>query len=313
MYNTIKGGKMRVSRKITIGFVSLLFLIILFSGYQNAFANGWGPLIETGWLVLHLDEVKPVYVGFVGEDDKAKFEGKHIPNSAYMGMNELMGAMRGNNNAPDKAKFEALMGQLGISNDSRVVLYGTPAANPFVPGIFWLMKYFGHDNVGILNGSLDKWDNEKRKTASGAAKVNAATYQAKSSDSSIIVDASYVMNNLKNPGITIIDTRAADEYTGEKQIDYIKGKGHVPGSVNLNFYPTNRVDNGAYKHADALKKAYEEAGISKDKEIITYCEGGPRAADTYFALKDLLGYPNVKVYVGGWLEWGNDEKYPIEK
>jgi thiosulfate/3-mercaptopyruvate sulfurtransferase len=287
----------------------------LFGGFQTVRANGWNPLIETGWLVRHLgdDDMKPVYVGFTGEDDKAKFESKHIPGSVYMGMNELMGAMTGNNNAPDKVKFEALMGQLGISNNSRVILYSTPAANPFVPGAYWLMKYFGHETVGILNGSFDKWNTEKRKTESGAAKAGNVTYQTKSPDSSIYSDAAYVLKNLKNANTVIVDTRGADEYTGEKKIDYIKGKGHIPGAVNLNFYPSNRIGAGLYKSVEELQKSYEAAGITKDKEIITYCEGGPRAGDTFFILKNLLGYPNVKVYVGGWLEWGNDEKYPIEK
>lgn len=306
---------MHLRKKVVIGVLSLLFVISLFGGFQTVHANGWNPLVETGWLVRHLgdSDIKLVYVGFVGEDDKAKFEGKHIPGSVYMGMNELMGAMRANNNGPDKAQFEALMGQLGISNNSRVVLYGTPAANPFVPGVYWMMKYFGHETVGILNGSLDKWNTEKRKTESGAAKTSSASYQAKAADNSIYADSGYVLNNLKNSNVVIIDTRAADEYTGEKQIDYIKGKGHVPGSKNLNFYPSNRIGSGLYKTAAELQKSYEAAGITKDKEIITYCEGGPRASDTFFILKNLLGYPNVKVYVGGWLEWGNDAKYPVEK
>jgi thiosulfate/3-mercaptopyruvate sulfurtransferase len=304
---------MLLRKKVVIGVVSLLFVISLFGGFQAVHANGWNPLVETGWLEKHLgdSDIKLVYVGFVGEDDKAKFEGKHIPGSTYLGMNELMGVMRGNNNAPDKTKFEALMGQLGISNSSRVILYGTPAGNPFVPGAYWMMKYFGHENAGILNGSLDKWSGENRKTESGAAKAGTATYQAKSPDNSIFVDAAYVLKNHKNENTVIIDTRGADEYKGEKQIDYIKAKGHIPGAVNMYFYPSNRNDKGAYKPAATLKKTY--AGVPMDKEIITYCESGPIATDSYFALKEILGYKNVKVYVGSWMEWGNDEKYPVEK
>ncbi|RJQ45307.1 MAG: sulfurtransferase [Nitrospiraceae bacterium] len=314
-----KGGTMSFHRKVLAGLFSLLFIVAMFAGQQTAYANGWEPLVETGWLVLHLGEedMKPVYVGFVEEkpgDGKAKFEASHIPGSVYLGMNDLMSVMRGNNNAPDKTKFEALMVQLGISNNSRVVLYGSPAANPFVPGTYWMMKYFGHENVGILNGSFDKWTEEKRKTEKGAAKAGAAAaYKAKEGDSSIMANASYVMSKLKNEKVVIVDTRGEDEYKGEKKIDYIKAKGHIPGAVNLNFYPSNRIDSGLYKTAEELRKEYEQAGITKDKEIIIYCEGGPRASDTFFILKDLLGYPNVKTYVGGWLEWGNDAKYPVEK
>jgi thiosulfate/3-mercaptopyruvate sulfurtransferase len=312
-----KGGTMYFQKKVFIGLLSLLFVFSAFT-VQQAYANGWKPLVETGWLVLHLGDKDtiPVYVGFIEDkpgDDKAKFEASHIPGSVYLGMNDLMGAMRGNNNAPDKAKFEALMGQLGISNNVRVVLYGTPSANPFVPGTYWMLKYFGHENVGILNGSFDKWLNENRKTESGAAKPGAATYKAKDGDSSVFADAEYVMRNLKNEKVVLIDVRGADEFKGAKKADYIKSKGHIPGAVNLDFYTSNRVGAGLYKSAEDLQKEYENKGITKDKEIIIYCEGGPRAADTYFILKQVLGYPNVKTYVGGWLEWGNNDKYPVEK
>lgn len=313
-----KGGTMSLHRKMLVGLFSLLFFVSMFLGPQPAHANGWEPLVETGWLVLHLGEedMKPVYVGFIEEkegDEKANFEASHIPGSVFLGMKEVMGVMRGKNNAPDKAKFEELMGKLGISNKSRVVLYGSPAANPFVPGVYWLMKYFGHENVGILNGSFDKWNEEKRKVEKGPAKTEAAVYEAKDGDGSIIANAGYILKNLKSDKVVIIDSRGEDEYTGEKQIDYIKAKGHIPGAINLNFFPSNRLGEGLYKSAAELKAEYEAAGVTKDKEIITYCEAGPRASDTFFILKEILKYPNVKTYVGGWLEWGNDEKYPVEK
>jgi thiosulfate/3-mercaptopyruvate sulfurtransferase len=309
---------MNFQKKLLVGVLSLLLVVSVFTVQQAAYAIGWKPLVETGWLVLHLNDKDtiPVYVGFVEDKpgaDKAKFEAGHIPGSVYLGMNDLMSAMRGNNNAPDKAKFEALMGQLGISNNTRVVLYGSPAPNPFVPGAYWMMKYFGHDSVGILNGSFDKWDNEKRITESAAAKSGAVTYKAKDGDGSVIADADYVKRNLKNDKVVIIDTRGDDEFKGNKMVDYIKRSGHIPGAVNLNFYPSNRGDAGMYRSVEDLQKEYGSKGITKDKEIIVYCEGGPRAADTFFTLKEILGYPNVKTYVGGWLEWGNNEKNPVDK
>jgi thiosulfate/3-mercaptopyruvate sulfurtransferase len=301
---------MHLSKKIVIGVVSLLFVISLVAGYQNAYA-GAGPLVETQWVEDNMANVKPVYVGFVGDDDKKKYDGEHIAGSAYMPMGELMGAMN-KSGTPDKAQFEALMGKLGISNDSHVVLYSTPAANPFIPGAYWLLKYFGHSNVSILNGSLDKWKADGKKTAGDGANVAASKYSAAAGDASIFTDAGHVLGSQKNPGVVVVDTRDGGEYKGEKP-DYIKNKGHIPGAVHLDFYPTNRNGNGTYKSAAELQKAYEAAGVTKDKEVITYCEAGPRAADAYFALKEILGYPNVKVYVGSMMEWGNDDKYPVAK
>jgi len=299
---------MHLRKKIVIGVVSLLFVISLAAGYQNAFAGGSSPLVETQGLSDNMSSVKLVYVGFVGDDNKQKYDAEHIAGSAYMPMGELMGAMMGSG-TPDKAQFEALMGKLGISNDSHVVLYSTPAANPFVPGAYWLMKYFGHSNVSILNGSLDKWKADGKKTTGDATSVTPAKYSASAGNASMFADAAHVMSNKKNS--VVIDTRGADEYKGEKEVTYIKAKGHIPGAVNMNFYPTNRNGNGTYKSAADLKAAY--ANVPMDKEVITYCEGGPRAADAYFVMKEILGYPNVKVYIGSWMEWGNDTKYPVEK
>jgi thiosulfate/3-mercaptopyruvate sulfurtransferase len=303
---------MRLQKKVVLSLISLLFIVSIIAGVQNAYANGAGPLVETQWVADNIKDLKLVHVGFVGEEDQKNYNAKHIPGSVYMGMNELMTAMRADNNNPDKAKFEELMGKLGISNDSRVVLFSTPAANPFVPAAYWMMKYFGHADVSIMNGSLDKWNSEGRAATGDAASVSPSKYSASAGNAAILVDGANTLSNHKKAGIVVVDTRGADEYTGEKKVDYIKAAGHIPGATNLNFYPTNRNGDGTYKSAAEIKKAYEAAGVTMDKEIITYCEGGPRAADAYFALKELSGYPNVKVYVGSWMEWGNDNKYPVE-
>ncbi|UCH81127.1 MAG: sulfurtransferase [Nitrospiraceae bacterium] len=296
--------------KFRLLIITFILLFVFSFGMQSVHANGSSPLVETEWVADNMKNLKLVYVGFVGEQNKMQYDGNHLAGSAYLGMKDIMSAMTA---TPDKANFEKIMGQIGVSNDSHVILYSTPAANPFVPATYWLMKYFGHQNVSIMNGSLDKWLREGRKTDAVPPKVAPATYTAAAPASNMLADAAYVQNNLKNNGTVIIDTRGADEFTGQKEIDYIKAKGHIPGAKNLNFYPTNRNGDGSYKAVAQLQATYEAAGVTKDNEIITYCESGPRAADAYFALKELLGYPNVKVYVGSWMEWGNDAKYPVEK
>jgi thiosulfate/3-mercaptopyruvate sulfurtransferase len=296
--------------KFTAVIIAFAFLLVITPGVQSVNANGSSPLVETQWVSDNMKNLKLVYVGFVGEQNMQQYQGKHIAGSAYLGMNDVMSALTA---TPNKANFEKVMGQIGVSNNSHVVLYSTPAANPFVPATYWLMKYFGHHKVSIMNGSLDKWLREGRKTDGVPPKIKPETYKAATMSKDIHVDAAHVLNNLKNNGAVIIDTRGPDEFAGTKPIDYIKAKGHIPGAKNLNFYPTNRNPDGSYKSVADLMAAYKTAGVTKDKEIIAYCESGPRAADAYFALKELLGYPNVKVYVGSWMEWGNDAKYPVEK
>jgi len=217
--------------------------------------------------------------------------------------------------APDKAKFEALMGRLGISNDTYVVLYGSGGGNPFVTTAFWLLKYNGHKKVSYLNGGIAKWNKENRQTVSGApAKVAATTYKA-TPDESIRADADYVLKSLKNPNAAIVDARSSGEYNGTKSMNN-KREGHIPGAINIEFKSANLNDDGTFKSVRDLKAVYEAKGVTKDKEIIVYCLGGVRASHTYFVLKYLLGYPKVRNYVGSWGEWGNrldPAKYPVEK
>ena len=231
------------SKTLAIFFAALLFIGLIATS-QVSYANGSSPLAETEWVSDHMKDLKFIYVGFVGEDNKKQYEGKHIAGSSYLGMNDLMSAMTA---TPNQAKFEEIMGQMGISNDSKVILYGTPAANPFIPGAYWLMKYFGHQNVSIMNGSLDKWEKEGRKTDGTPPAIKPTTYKVSANTKGILADGPYVLNNLKNNGVVLVDTRAADEYTGEKKESYIKASGRIPGAVNLNFYPTNRNGDGTYK------------------------------------------------------------------
>ncbi len=299
--------------KIAAGFFALLFLLCLLPAYQNAF--GASALLETQALADSLKQpaISLIYAASPQPNDKAGYDKGHIAGSVYLDINTLMGIMGDGSAAPDKAKFEALMGSMGISNDSQVVVYGSGGANPFITAAFWLMKYNGHKNVSYLNGGLAKWTAEKRPVTGNSAKVSPAKYKAVP-DESIRAEAGYVAQNLKNPKVAIVDVRAADEYSGANAMGN-KRTGHMPGVVNLSFNTTNLNNDGTFKSADALKAAYEAKGITKDKEVIVYCQGGVRAAHTYFTLKHILGYPKVKNYVGSWGEWSklDPAKHPAEK
>lgn len=317
----IYGREKMARRKFLTGLLALFLFTFLFVSQQTVIAGTEAQaLVETSWLADNLKkpEVRIVYVATTNQNDKASFDSKHIPGSAYLDIPTLMGTF-GSGNAPDKASFEALMSKLGISNDSHVVLYtgfgGHSFGAPFVAGAFWLMDYHGHKNISILNGGLKKWLDEKREATSETAKITPASYKAASSDASIFADADYVLKNIKNPKTTLLDTRAADEYKGTNPLGN-KRSGHIPGSINVDFYLTNLNQNETFKSVSELKTAYESNGITKDKEIVVYCQGGIRAAHTYIVLKHLLGYPKVRNYVGSIGEWANKldpAKYPLDK
>lgn len=304
---------MKFKRKVLACIFSAFFLFSLFNLQQAAFANSAQPLVETGWLADNLKTpgISVVYVA-TPSSQKANFDAKHIPGSVYLDFGKLMSSLGDGSAPPDKANFEALAGGLGIGNDSHVVLLSSDTL--FASGAFWLFDYFGHKKLSMLNGTIDKWMKEGRAATGDPAKITPASYKA-AADASALANADYVLKNLKNPKVAIVDTRGTDEYTGKNLMGNKTG-GHLPGALDLGFYPSNLNSDGTFKSVKDLKAVYEAKGVTKDKEVITYCQAGVRAAHSYFVLKHLLGYPKVRNYVGSWGEWGNrldTAKYPIEK
>lgn len=304
--------------KIITLIFSLFLLICLSAGYQNVYAGGdVSPLVETKWLADNLQKqgLRIIYMAAMSPEDKQNFNAKHISGAVYLDIGSFMNVLGNGSAPPDKAKFEALMSRLGVSNDTHTVVLSVGGGNPFIASVLWLMEYFGHEKISYLNGGMAKWNKEGRKTTGVSVKIDPAAYKA-APDASILANADYVLQNLKNPKVSIVDTRAKGEYDGTQNVGENIRTGHIPGAVNLNFYPTNLNNDGTFKSVKDLKAVYEAKGVTKDKEIIAYCQGGIRAAQTYFVLKYLLGYPTVKNYVGSWGEWGNRldlAKYPQEK
>ena len=318
MHEFSRGKRIFFSRRAAAVLFSLFFFVCLFSGYQNAFAAGTPALVETQWLADNMGKegMRLVYVGDPSPNAMAAFGSKHIEGSMFLSTQGLMNVLGNGSNPPDKAKFEELMGKFGIGNDTHVVIYAMDSGNPFSANAFWLMKYFGHKKVSYLNGGIKKWSGEKRKTESGAPpKVEPVKYTA-AADASILADADYVLKNLKNPKVAIVDSRGTDIFSGKvNEFKTNKRVGHIPGAIDLQFIATNLNSDGTFKSVENLKASYESKGVTKDKEVITYCQAGVRAANTYFVLKHILGYSKVRNYVGSIFEWSglDPAKYPMEQ
>lgn len=317
MYGCEMKTKVLLKRKLMAALFSGIFLLCLLLGQQFAYANGEiMPLVETEWLAGHLQKpgLAIVYVG--GPTSKIEnFNVKHVPNAVFFSFFDMLGILGDGSAPPDKAKFEALVGGLGISNDSHVVIYS--ADTLFASGVFWLFDYFGHEKLSMLNGTVTKWMDEGRPTAGDPSKISPVKYTAQP-DATLLATADHVLKNLNNPKTVIVDTRGSDEYNGKYADENKMGNkrvGHIPGALDLGFYQSNLKSDGTFKSATDLKSTYEGKGVTKDKEVITYCQGGVRAAHTYFVLKYMLGYPDVKNYVGSWGEWStrlDPTTYPVE-
>ena len=202
--------------------------------------------------------------------------------------------------------IEHLIQAKGVNSDSTVVVYDDVAGMRSAR-LFWFLEYFGHDDVHMLNGGFNAWQDagfpvtqEATVPRSGNFKMNRRADRLATADD--------VLEKLNNPSAVIVDTRSDAEHTG--QLVRSKRGGAIPGAVHLEW--TNNLDaKGFFKSAGELTKMYAERRITPEKEVIPHCQGAYRSAHTYVALR-LLGYPNVRNYLGSWGEWGNREDLPIE-
>ena len=306
-------------KKIIVAALMMFFISSLPAEYgicETSSGKGFPELVETRWLADNLNKSK-IKIIFVDDwpSRKSDYKDKHIPGSVYLDMGTLMGTIGVGRVPPNKDNFESMMSKLGINKNDHVVLYGYEGKTIFTLGAFWLMEYFGHKKVSYLDGGLEKWNKEARNVSGEATTVKPTVYKAGSPDTSMRVDAGYVLKGLTNPEVVLVDTRSAEEYNGRINREQNLRVGHIPGAVNLDSRIVNFNDDGTLKSDKDLKAIYESKGVTKDKEIIVYCHGAVKTATTFFVLKHMLGYPNIKSYLGSWGEWGNMvdfDKFPIE-
>lgn len=202
--------------------------------------------------------------------------------------------------------IEHIIQAKGVNSDSTVVIYDDVAGMRSAR-LFWFLEFFGHDDVHVLNGGFKAWLAAGLPVTQEAAVPQAGNFKMQPRLERIATGED-VRARLGNPNVVIVDTRSDGEYTG--QVVRSKRGGAIPGAVHLEW--TNNLDsNGFFKSADELGKMYTERGITPEKEIIPHCQGAYRSAHTYLALR-LIGYPNVRNYLGSWGEWGNRSDLPIE-
>jgi thiosulfate/3-mercaptopyruvate sulfurtransferase len=215
----------------------------------------------------------------------------------------------------DKAALEKLLGQSGISNDTTILLYGDNN-NWFAAYALWQLKYHGHKDVRLINGGRKKWVEEKRPLTTETTRVPAATYRAGAPDESIRARREDVFAILeKRKHGDLVDVRSVDEFTGKilappGLTETAQRAGHIPEAVNVPWAQAANED-GTFKSADALQQLYGGKGVTGANDVIAYCRIGERSSHTWFVLKYLLGYGNVKNYDGSWTEWGNLVGAPI--
>jgi thiosulfate/3-mercaptopyruvate sulfurtransferase len=271
-------------------------------------------LVSTQWAADHANDLK---VRFVEVDvDTTAYDQGHIPGAvAWNWQTQLQDNIR--RDLIDKATLEALLGKSGVSNDTTIALYGDNN-NWFAAYAFWQLKYYGHKDVRLINGGRKKWLEEKRPLTTQSPKITATTYRASGPNESVRARKEQVFTAIQEKnGVELVDVRSVDEFTGKiiappGMTETAQRAGHIPGAANIPWSQAANED-GTFKSAEALKQLYEAKGITGKGEVIAYCRIGERSSHTWFVLKYLLGYENVKNYDGSWTEWGNLVGAPIEK
>jgi thiosulfate/3-mercaptopyruvate sulfurtransferase len=272
-------------------------------------------LVNTQWVEDHLNDPK-VRVAEVDYDPTANYKLGHVPGAVLFDWKEDINDPL-SRNILNKQSYEDLMQKGGINNDTTLILYGD-FNNWFAAFAFWVFKYYGYKDIRIMNGGRKKWLEEDRPLSKDVQNYSKGNFKAAEPDKSIRVFLNYVRDSIGSGQKVLIDVRSPKEFTGEilappeYPTEHAQRGGHIPGALNIPWGQAVNED-GTFKSTEELKKLYESKGITSNKEVITYCRIGERSSHTWFVLKYLLGYPNVKNYDGSWTEWGNMIDNLIEK
>ncbi len=267
-------------------------------------------LVSAEWAEKNLDAAGVVFVEV--DEDTSAYDSGHIAGAIKLDWkNDLQDPVR--RDFVNKAQFEALLSERGISNDDVVVLYGGNN-NWFAAYAYWYFKLYGHGDVKLLDGGRKKWELDARPLVADAVTRPATQYVASEPDNTIRAfrDEVVAAIGVKN----LVDVRSPDEFAGRLLApahlpqEQAQRAGHIPTALSVPWSKAANED-GTFKSDDELRKLYAEAGLDDGKETIAYCRIGERSSHTWFVLQELLGHSNVKNYDGSWTEYGSLVGVPV--
>lgn len=270
-------------------------------------------LVTTDWAASHLSDEG---IRFVEVDVNTKsYDLGHIPGAVgWNWKKELQDQLQ--RTIASKENFQTLLSNSGIDNDTTIILYGDNN-NWFAAWAYWLLKYYNHDKVKLLDGGRKKWEDEGRELTTDVPEYETTDYTISGVNKKYRALRNDVAERLGRDDVGLVDVRSPDEFTGKilappGLTELSQRPGHIPGASNIPWSKAVNED-GTFKSTEELKEIYANEGITPDKEIIAYCRIGERSAHSWFVLNELLEFPTVLNYDGSWTEWGNLIEAPIER
>jgi thiosulfate/3-mercaptopyruvate sulfurtransferase len=272
-------------------------------------------LVSSDWLAEHLNDqgLRVADCRFSFDHDAAVDYGQgHIPGAVHVRLQEDLASPAGPVHfaLPDAGRFAASMGRLGIGDDTLVVAYDDEGDH-FASRLWLCLMFYGHEGIRLLDGGLTKWREEGRAVDIAVPRPGPAVFTPRVAEPELRSTAEDVRARLDLPGTVLLDVRRESEYRGT-ELRAARG-GHIPGAVHALWqenvdWPGDR----RFKPAEAIAERFRALGVTADKHVITYCQGGVRAAHSALALL-MAGYEDVSVYDGSWDDWGNRQDLPIER
>jgi len=282
-------------KKLFLSFIALFSLV--FAGIAQ-------DLISVADLSTKLKDPNFVVVSAEVEIEYAKVHITDAANVPYISLEKKVGAVEGL--IVTQEEIAKAMGAKGVSEKKTIVVYDE-GAGKYAARVYWILKYMGAPNVKILDGGLMAWKASRKPVTKNPTTIKPATFTS-FVNSSIFASMSDIQAAIGNPKIVLVDLHEAALFTGKDP----KGKGRIPGSVNVDH--TTLLDaKGLYKPKTDMQKIFSDVGATSDKTVIVFCSSGARASKGYFAMRSILGYPNVKVYDGGLNEWVATPSNKVEK
>jgi thiosulfate/3-mercaptopyruvate sulfurtransferase len=263
-------------------------------------------LVDTAWVAAHSADPDVRIVDM----RRSGYEAGHVPGAVYLSPVAIRDAKNSPTFLPSPQAFVEMMTKLGIGDATRVIAYDE-RGGIYAARLWWILNYFGHTNVALMNGGWTKWAAEQRPSPADTPQPAARTRFTPRPQPAWVATASDVVSAIGKPGTRIVDARTTEEIEG-RDLRNIRRGGFIPSSVPVYWEDLLEPGTLTFKPADQLKKIYEDRGVLPSQEIIAYCQVGMRASVDLFALR-LIGYDRLRNYYGAWEEWGNRDDLPIAK